>query len=317
MTVQKHDSWSIIDSTKLNNFLECPRSYFYEYILGWRSESPNLHLEFGKAWHLAMEHLINNGYEDKSVGEAYTLFYNHYRQFFPDIMDEVNAPKNPANALRALVQYCREYYDDKFTPIYTEIAGTVPIDEGKALHFRMDSILQMPDGMMFSREHKTGSQLSRQWTDQWSLSIQTGTYNHVLYCLFPAEQVWGVEINGVFFQKKENKFMRVPARRNLSMMNVWQWNVCHVMNMIDFETNRMYDVKESDEVMEAFPMNPTNCTKYFGCKYHDFCMAWANPIQRCDEIPTGFKVEYWNPKDEETKAKHVFNLEKNNYDNTR
>ena len=304
-----HESWKTIDSTKLNAFLECPRSYFYEYILGWRPEAPNLHLEFGKAWHMAMEHLINNGYENASVAAAFALFNEHYRKYFPDAMDEVNSPKNPGNALRALVQYCEEYKDDKFTPIYTEIAGTVPVDETRVLHFRMDSILEV-DGMIRSLEHKTGSTVSRQWTDQWSLSIQTGTYNHVLYCLYPAEQVWGVEINGVFFQKKENKFMRVPSRRNLSMMNSWHWTVLHIMNMIQFETNRMMDVKDDDEVMQAFPCNPTNCTKYFGCRYHDFCMAWSNPLSRCESIPMGFKQEWWDPIAEESTAKHVFHLTK-------
>jgi hypothetical protein len=308
--LKPHESWNIIDSTKLNKFLECPRSYFYEYILGWRPEAPNLHLEFGKAWHLAMEHLINNGYEERSIAEAYALFHDHYRQFFPEIMDEVNFPKNPANALRALIQYCDEYKNDKFTPIYTEIAGTVPVDDKRVLHFRMDSILKNEEGLIFSREHKTGSTVSRQWTDQWSLSIQTGTYNHILYCLFPREEVWGVEINGTFFQKKENKFMRVPARRSLPMMNVWHWNILYLMDMIEFETNRMFeDECINGEVMTAFPCNPTNCTKYFGCLYHDYCMAWANPLQKCDEVPFGLKVERWNPADDEEKAKHVFHLE--------
>ena len=309
--ITQHESWNIIDSTKLNAFLECPRSYFYEYILGWRPEAPNLHLEFGKAWHLAMEHLINNGYGETSIAQAFSLFNEHYRQHFPEVTDELNAPKNPNNALRALVQYCEEYKNDKFKPIYTEIAGTVPIDEGKVLHFRMDSIVE-EDGMIRSMEHKTGSQLSRQWTDQWSLAIQTGTYNHVLYCLYPTEQVWGVEINGVFFQKKENKFMRVPSRRNKHMMNSWQWTVCHIVNMIEFETKRMFDVKEDDEVMEAFPQNPTNCTKYFGCRYHDYCLAWANPLSRCEEVPLGMKQEWWDPKAEESTAKHVFKLEDRN-----
>jgi hypothetical protein len=309
--IQPHSSWNIIDSTKLNNFLECPRSYFYEYILGWRPEEPNIHLEFGKAWHIAMEHLILNGYSENSIKDAYLKFNEHYRKFPELLLDDVYTPKNPANALKALVQYCNEYKDDKFTPIYTEIAGTVPIDENKVLHFRMDSIVE-EDGMIRSIEHKTGSTLSRQWTDQWSLAIQTGTYNHVLYCLYPAENVWGVEINGVFFQKKENKFQRVPARRNLSMMNAWQWNVCHTMNMIDFETKRMFDVKEDDEVMEAFPQNPTNCTKYFGCRYHDYCLAWANPISRCDEVPLGMKQEWWDPAEEESTAKHIFHLKGEN-----
>lgn len=306
--ISNHPSHAIIDSTKLNAFLGCPRSYFYEYILGWRSEAPNLHLEFGKAWHLAMEHLLIRGYTNDGVAEAYMLLTEYYRKFFPEVMDEVNAPKNPAYALRALLGYIQEYENDKFDVKYTEIAGTVPIDEKHILSFRMDSILEV-EGMIRSREHKTGSQLSRQWTDQWSLAIQTGTYNHVLCCIYPIEQVWGIEINGVFFQKKENKFQRVPARRSTEMMNVWHWNVCHICNMLDFEIGRLNDSSESDQVLMAFPQNPTNCTKYFGCKYHDFCMAWANPLQHIYEVPYGFKVEYWNPLEDGPTPKKVFNLE--------
>jgi hypothetical protein len=287
--------------------MECPRAFFYEYILGWRSEEPNLHLEFGKAWHLAMEHLILHGYESDSIQAAYAAFLEHYRKFFPDITDEVHAPKNPTNAFRALVGYALEYKDDVFKPIYTEIAGTVPLDDKHLLHFRMDSVIEV-EGQIRSREHKTGSQLSRQWTDQWSLAIQTFVYNHVLCCLYPPEQVWGIEINGVFLQKKENKYMRVPARRNLNMMQASYWNVLHTYHQLDFDMNLLHnEASDSDPVMMCFAMNPTNCTKYFGCKYHDFCMAWPNPLQRCEEVPLGFKIEYWDPSLED--AKHRFNLE--------
>jgi hypothetical protein len=305
MKIPENRTWQIIDSTKLNAFMECPRSYFYEYILGWRSESPNLHLEFGKAWHLAMEHLILHGYESQSVLAAYNKLLDHYRQFFPEIMDEVNAPKNPGNSLKALLGYCLEYKEDNFEPIYTEIAGTVPMDGSRLLHFRMDSILRV-DGMIRSREHKTGSQLSRQWTDQWSLSIQTFVYNHVLHCLYPVDEVWGVEINGTFFQKKENKYQRVPARRSLPMMQASYWNVLHQMQMIEWNMDLLGKAKEDEAVMMCFPMNPTNCTKYFGCKYHDYCMSWPNPLQRCEEVPYGMKIEYWDPSAEE--AKHTFKL---------
>ena len=88
--IQPHSSWNIIDSTKLNAFLECPRSYFYEYILGWRSEAPNLHLEFGKAWHLAMEHLILHGYDETSIKDAYLKFHEHYRSHFPELLDALS-----------------------------------------------------------------------------------------------------------------------------------------------------------------------------------------------------------------------------------
>lgn len=314
MNLIPHTAWNVQDSTKLQNFMDCPRSYFYEYVLGWRQENPNVHLEFGKAWHYAMEHLIlchgrDGEYKPQAVADAYDLFMNHYRKHFSEQMDDVTAPKNPSNALKALAGYSKEYAGEKYEPLYTEVAGTVPIGEDKVLHFRMDSIIRTADGIR-SREHKTGSQLSRPWTDQWALKNQTRTYNHVLYCLFPEEEVWGIEINGVIFNKTKTQYIRVPCRQSKAMMRVWFWNVNHWFNLIKWEFERLAECKETDDVLMCFPMNTESCTKYFGCKYHDFCRVWSNPLQRLDEVPTGFKVEHWNPMDEDSNAKHIFNLPK-------
>jgi hypothetical protein len=306
MKLIPHSSWNIHDATKLQTYMDCPRSYFYEYVLGWRSDRPNIHLEFGSAWHLAMEHLINNGYNDASILEAYQKLTTYYRQFFPELMDDANHPKTPAMAFKALVEYAKEYKNDTFQPLYTEIAGTVSLTDRISLHFRMDSILGTPDGIK-SREHKTGSQLSRQWMDQWSLKMQTGVYNHVLYCLFPPDKVWGVEINGTIFSKKEVKFQRVPARRTLQAMEVWYWNTIWWIEEIQKDFERLANCSQDDTVLRCFKMNTENCTKYFGCKYHDFCVAWPNPLSRCEEVPVGMKIEYWDPADT-SDAKHVFSL---------
>lgn len=312
-------SWEVQDSTKIQTFMDCPRAYWYEYVLGWRPEAPNLHLEFGSAWHIAQEHLIlchgrDGKYTAAAVHEAFVLFLNYYRKYFGEMQDEINSPKEPGNALKALVKYAQEYEHEQFTPIYTEIYGTVPIGDRKLLHFKMDSILKTDRGII-SREHKTGSTLSRQWTDQWALKTQVGAYNHVLYCLFPHDEVHGVEINGVFFQKKEIKLQRVPARMSKESMQAWFWNVNHWFNMIQWEFERLADCSENDRVMMCFPRNSENCTKYFGCRYRDYCMAWANPLQKIDEVPTGMKIEFWNPSEEEQNAKNVFRLEEIPHDN--
>lgn len=294
--LEPQPSWKIIDATKLKAFSECPRSYFYEYILGWRSENPSIHLEFGTAWHLAMEYLLTHDYSAQSVQAAWALLNTHYRKYFPPHMDEVNAPKNPANALTALMDYCTKYKDDwrDQKVLYTEIAGTVMMDETRLIHFRMDSIIEK-GGMVGSREHKTGSTLSRQWIDQWSLAIQTWVYNHVLYSMFPKDKVSGVEINGTFLQKKENKYQRVPARRSLPMMQVGYWDALHWFFEIEREMGRLEECNESDPILFCFPQNPSHCTSYFGCRYMDYCMAWPNPLQKCDQVPLGLKIEYWNP----------------------
>lgn len=305
--IKEHKSWKIIDSTKLQKYLECPRSYFYEYILGWRPDQPDINLEFGKAWHLAMEYILVHGYSEDSIIEGWNLLNNHYRQFWGPEYDEGNSPKNPGKALMALMDYVNEYRGEekKQNVVYTEISGTVPMSHDKVIHFRMDSIIEV-DGYYISREHKTGSVLSRVWTDQWAQSVQTGTYNHVLYCLYPYEQVKGVEINGAFFQKTQNKFQRVPCRRSREMMRDWFWTVLNTINLIDWDTERMLSCKESDDVMMAFQKNPTSCTKYFGCRYSDFCLAWPNPLRRAQEVPMGMKVEWWDPSEEESKVQFNF-----------
>ncbi len=296
----------IYDSTKIQNLLDCPRQYFYEYVLGWRPEKPNVHLEFGSAWHLAMEHLLLHGYTPESVYEAWVKLEAYYRKFFPPELDSSNAPKNPGNALTALAEYCKYYREDEFKPLYTEIAGTISINDEDTLHFRMDSVLETSFGIK-SREHKTGSQLSRQWTDQWRNSIQCGTYNHVLYCLFPPSEVWGVEINGAIFNKTKMQFQRVPARRSPEMMQVWLSTVNFWVSLIKSEMNLLFnDCSEDDSILTAFPLNPQACTKYFGCKYIDYCTSWPNPLREAHEPPIGMKVEHWDPTADESKHQFQF-----------
>lgn len=308
MKLSEHYTWKTQDATKIQCYMDCPRHYFFEYVLGWRPSAPNIHLEFGSAWHLAMEHLIIAGYDDASILEAYTLLNNYYRKFFSEMQDSIYHPKTPAMALKALLEYVKEYQHDRFTPLYTEIAGSVSLSEEHTITFKMDSILSTPDGIK-SREHKTGSQLSRPWMDQWALKMQTGVYNHVLNCLFDPKDVWGVEINGTIFSKKDIKFQRVPARRSLAAMEVWYWNTIDWLDEIQRDFSRLSSCSENDNTLRCFKQNTENCTKYFGCAYHDYCLAWPNPLQRCDEVPIGFTVSYWDPKGEEKDAKYIVSIE--------
>ena len=299
--LEPQPTWEVLDSSKLTTFMDCPRRYFFEYVLGWRSDAPNNHLEFGTAWHDAMEHLLLNGYNDDSVILAYDKFLAHYRQHFPESSDELYAPKTPAKALEALTLYAGYYLADlnEFETLYTEIAGTVPINQAQVLHFRLDSICrERSTERYFSLEHKTGSRLSRFWTDQWPLSIQVGTYTHVLHCLYPSDEVYGVRVNGTFFQKTGIKFQRLPIRKTMEHMKQWLWNVTWWADQIAWQFESL-DSAYDEEVLTAFPQQPGSCTKYFGCPYHDFCLSWANPLHHCDVVPLGFKIEHWDPRERE------------------
>jgi hypothetical protein len=61
--------------------------------------------------------------------------------------------------------------------------------------------------------------------------------------------------------------------------------------------------------MKAFPKNTESCVDFGSrCAYQDFCLAWANPLQRMDIVPGGYRQEFWDPSVKEKEAKNVINL---------
>jgi len=320
--IPAHLTWNIQDSTKIKCFMECPRKYFFEYTLGWRLDRPNIHLIFGSAWHEALAYLYINGFDKANIKEA---FYNHflpyYRTYIDPDDDEIYTPKTPARAYLALAYYStmREKFMQDYEIVYhedkpmVEIGGTVNLTEDHTISFKMDTIIKNRHGIS-ALEHKTGSN-TWNWSLQWYLSMQIGTYNHVLNCLYPPEDVRGVIIDGTFFKKtKDNPktdakdpfrhfdFMEIPIYHNDSIMNQWLNNAIMWLDMIDFNLSSLVEESDSKPIMQAFPMNTTGCANWFGCQYHDFCRAWANPLQHSEEPPIGFKIDFWNPLEEPIKV---------------
>ena len=312
-----------LDNSKIKCFKQCPRMFFYEHVLGWRSQMPNNHLIFGSAWHESMEHLLLNGYGEQSILDAFDKFLTYYRTYLGPETDNLFKGKTPDTAFRALAQYAGygPYKRDleEFETLFTEIAGSVSIDEKRQLFFRMDSVLKnRKTGRIRSREHKTGGG-KYLWDEQWLLDGQVGTYSHVLNCLYPTEQIDGIEMNGVFFPNLKKKIPasedilhRMLIKRNLGQMQQWLDNTSYYIWEIEREYELLAEAKENDEILKAFPLRDTSCLNYFRlCTYHDFCLAWPNPLQYAFEPPIGFKSEFWDPTKET--ATKTFNLSQKEY----
>jgi len=324
MVPEEHPSWKILDSSKLDTFTQCNRKFFFEYILGWRLDIPAHDLHFGESWHKAREHQLIHGYKD--IEGAYNAFITEYRKKFEPETDSIYRPKDPTGAMNALIalsnNYSLDLYENEVVELdgkkMTEISGTVPIDNGRVLHYRMDSIMRRhSDGKIFSWDHKTTHEKwlhGRQWAESFHLGIQNGTYTHCLYCMFPIEEVLGVEFYGVGFNyllrgSKERSagyhasFRKVPAFKTPEQMNVWLWNINDIYDDVEREMERLDRCKEGDTVMTAFQQRPHSCTAYRGCPYHDFCLSWSNPLQQCYEPPLGFRLKFWDPRDMKTSNK--------------
>jgi hypothetical protein len=318
-------SWKINDPTKITEFYICPRDYFYQYVLGWRPEAPNNHLIFGTSWHKALEYLLTHDYSVESVVKAHEVFVSDYRKYLGPDTDAMYAPKTPDNALLVLNAYAKRFEQDllNWEVLYTEIAGKITLTEEHIIYFVMDSILQHKQkGTVKSIDHKTASNIWN-WELQFPLSMQNGAYSHVLNCLFHPDVVDGVVFRGSVFKKVKKaweqlskgqkltyaepyEFIEFPAKKSLDQMQTWMWNTTYILDQIKWNFDLLADCSEDDQVMTAFPLNPSSCTKFFGCPYLDFCQAWQNPLQRCAEPPLGFIESHWDPSQQE--AKHTFNI---------
>lgn len=297
----------IVDGSKLTTFLECPRKFFYEYLLGWRSERPNNHLVFGQAFHDALEYILLNPLRKNVADEAYEVFLKTYRETYPPDLDELFWPKTPDQCRRALREYVGKYYpedDQEYSVIATEIAGKISVDDDRHLYFRMDSVIQDRTSLEYgSYEHKTGTRLDRQWREKWNMSIQAGTYTHVLRCVY--EEVFGVVFNGVFFKKVKTPALQLDFGRSHVVLSndqmlVWWSNVLYWLDQLEEEHKLLSETTESHDTLTAFPLNYTSCDNYFGCPYKAYCVAWVNPLRKCHEPPIGMIQEFWDPSDRET-----------------
>jgi len=305
--IPEQDTWQVIDPSKLSVYMSCPRKYMYEHILQWREDYVNNHLLFGSCWHLAVEHLLNNQYSKESIEEACYLFYNAYRLQLGDESDGMFAPKDPANAMKTLMQYAQRFASDvrDYKVLGTEIGGTVLIAPDSAMYFKIDALLQRErDGKIICLDHKTSQRRMGNWSEQWLLSTQMLTYLHVLYCLFGEDNlVGGIRVRCSFFYKaKPSEFDEAIVEKSLSQMQAF---VDSTRNWYD---NLIYDtqyLKETDDTenptLRSFAMNPNACFSYGRkCSYFDFCSAWANPLTRCEQVPLGFKREVWDPREQHT-----------------
>ena len=222
-TIEEHYTHEIYDSSKVQTFMDCPRKYFYEYVLGWRREGSNIHTHYGVAIHTGFE-LLNlvrvangKGYHltEDDIGMAYTAFLQSYRQEFKPEDDEYNNPKNPERAREALFAYKLEYNAEhaKETILSTEKAGSISISDDKKLHYRQDLIVHSPTFGIIVRDYKTAKKNSDPWAADFELKIQAGTYTHVARTManlqlfevlnlsgvkYKEEDVYGIQFLGIF-----------------------------------------------------------------------------------------------------------------------
>ena len=312
----------VIDSSKLGDYMRCPRYAFYRHMIGWEHQGNNIHLIFGEAYHRLKEILFQYWDDPSAPPVAMSRFNEYYRRYYSEYTDLDNFPKNPGNAQTAMFSYIDFYsrglgfkvidiIDQNGNKVpATEIYGVVPVPGTVDYHFRIDAIVERQDGSIAYVDHKTSGMNNAIYQSQYSISNQMYGYYHVLNAYFGPGQVYGGIIDLTILTKKI-QHIRIPIIKSLDMMEEWMHNMRYWMNCFVEDYNILKGVVESInggveivQTMPCFRKNDKGCVAYGKkCMFYDFCIAWPNPLKRVDQLPPGYKVEFWDPSAKEDEDK--------------
>lgn len=297
--MQLDETTKIQDSTKLQSFMSCERKYFFEYILGYRPEAPIHALEFGKSFHDAKEVLLTIGYSQRGIDAAMNAFLTTYRKVYGEETDLDFSGKHPGNVELALNKYVSDYADDNFQVLFTEVGFSMLVGLNRTLYGKLDAVIEK-EGKVYILETKTAGALWSYWFDSWQLKFQISAYTNFLYSYYPKEQVGGVIIDGTIFRKKEVENLRTFVYKTPEKMLGWLSETNYFFTSLEANFKALPQVKESDTVMECFPRRTESCVKYNRiCPFFDVCQARENPYAKRNLLPSGYKIEFWNPVREE------------------
>lgn len=308
----------LYDNTRLSAFRKCPRYYYYRHVRDWETTSTRLPLDFGGAWHAAMEviwpaivagtpkaQVIQAGYAAfvtdwvaRGLPEPGTISYQ---------LEKDMSPRTPAVALEMIGDYVTSRYARirDVEIISVEKPFVVPLDpDDDSLFFigKLDKVVRERAGRGKIRgiEHKTTTAYKKDgkfktsFIDSFSPNSQVDGYIYALHMTYGTKNVAGVWVDAALVHKTETGFMFIPVEKRLEQTNMWLWTARYWIDMIEANTAHLATLSPDDPYMAAFPQRTESCWDFNApCEHLMTCKSWANPIGK--DAPPGFRVKKWDP----------------------
>jgi hypothetical protein len=298
------------DSTSLGLLKECPEKYFQTLIRGLRRKGNSPHLDFGSAFHAALEYFDYLLFEGKSREDCiretlrFTLVitYQDYKLEevpkkwypLPNASDPLAHPKKNRDTLvRSVLWYLFHYENDSVKTI--KLPNGLPAVE---LQFQMDAGFEhngVPfvlvgrldrlvdfNGDMYVLDRKTSSgAISSHYLRSFNPDNQMSTYTLASKVVFKTP-VKGVIIDGAQILVGSTAFGRGITTRSDAQLEEWledthEW----FARAVDYATRNKW------------PKNDKSCHKYDGCPYRDMCSS--DPMIRKNIYETECEHRPWNP----------------------
>jgi len=300
------------DNTRVEAYRDCPRKYFLRHIKGWVPNSTAIALINGSAWHDAMDIVWGHAKDDISDRElaqkslqAYVDRWTkeglpHPRDMTLEQQDQYS-PRGPHCAAEVLLNYVmqRRRFIKDGEVLAIERPFIVPLydDNDKILYIgRLDKVFRSRSEGEIVIEHKTTTQfyktsgLRKSYLESFSPNSQVDGYGYAARFLYPGIRGIWIDIS-VFNKTVTDQFKFLPVDRQFAMLDGWLNETRNWIERIESERASY----ATHGLKRAFPKNTSHCGSYGGCTYRDICKFYTNPDS--SEVPSGFKVDFWNPFD--------------------
>lgn len=288
------------DNTILSCYKECPRKFYLRHRLSLASRSRSAALDFGLAWHTALETL----WVSRSTGEAMNSFLKTWTEEcsrpWPEPLGfEGDKKRNPQRASAMIEAYAaeRQHLMDTYELLGNEQAFAVPLGDGMFYIGRLDKVLRAPSGAVTVLEHKTTTSYSIQqgfqpsFVEQWSPNSQIDGYLYAIRRLFPDAHT-ELFVDAALVHNKETRFKLIPTGRQSTQVDGW------------LEETRDWISRLKAEV--AFPRLTNSCYSVYGsCQFVDICRFSKNPCDLIVEDTHDFEEVVWEPYPIEMLMEHI------------
>ena len=300
------------DNSRLSEFKLCPRKFFFHYVCdvvpGWIRPP----LDFGSAWHKAMDYVWIKIFEDETHKQllegSFNAFLEEWQERghpkFIDLGDEAKYKgRTPSTAIEMLDSYIklRSTWIKTLELIAVELPFAVPLDPDNPRRFyvgRLDKVYK-ENGFYWVGEHKTNSLYSIEhgmqygFTSMFDPNSQVDGYSFALKMLYGAKTK-GVNVDAALVHKTHHDIFKfIPVNKAVSHSNEWLE-----------DCNYWWDRVDEANLKEQYPRNaPGACRTIYGqCEYKDVCMSTVRTREFEDgvkgdskECPSGYKIDKWEP----------------------
>lgn len=289
------------DSTSLGLLQECPRKYFYQMVANYSPRGTSIHLQFGIAYHKALEifdHAIVDGAEHEEAVRTMVA----YCLTFEDPKYDVDKYKNRLTLTRSAVWYLEQFHPDN-DPYETVVVDT---KEGKKPAVELSVRMEMPDitspdgtpflycghvdklvrhkqtGWLYYNDRKTTkSALEEHYWEGFSPNTQMSGYFSLCQVVLEEPAKGGI-IDAVQILVGGSRFARRNIHRTPDQTEEWLQEARWYLHQAQRYAEENY-----------WPMNPKSCGNYGGCSFRKVC--GRDPAVRQAFLSSEFDAFGWNP----------------------